>query len=53
MNVLESSNIGPRRRPSAPLAPAAVLVIDDDAAVCHTLASLLGRRTYGGQRAKR
>ena len=42
MSVLESSNIGPRRRPSAPLAPAAVLVIDDDAAVCHTLASLLG-----------
>ncbi len=41
MSVLESSSIGPHRRPSAPPAPATVLVIDDDAAVCHTLGSLL------------
>jgi len=41
MSVLESSTIGPHRRPSAPRVPAAVLVVDDDAAVCHTLGSLL------------
>ncbi len=41
MSVLESSTSGPHRRPSAPLSPASVLVIDDDAAVCHTLSSLL------------
>ncbi len=41
MSVLDSSTIGPHRRPSAPLAPANVLVIDDDAAVCRTLGSLL------------
>jgi PAS domain S-box-containing protein len=41
MSVLESSSIGPHRRPSAPLASAKVLVIDDDDAVCQTLASLL------------
>jgi PAS domain S-box-containing protein len=41
MSVLESSSIGPHRRPRAPLPAASVLVIDDDAAVCHTLGSLL------------
>jgi PAS domain S-box-containing protein len=41
MSALESSTIGPHRRPSAPLAPASVLVIDAAAAVCHTLSSLL------------
>ena len=41
MSVFESSTIGPHRRPSAPLPPASVLVIDDEASVCHTLSSLL------------
>jgi len=41
MSVLESSSIGPHRLPTAPLAPANVLVIDDDDAVCQTLAGLL------------
>ena len=41
MSVLDSSSIGPHRRPSPPPAPASVLVIDDDDAVCQALGSLL------------
>jgi len=46
MSVFESSTIGPYRRPSAPLPPASVLVIDDEASVCHTLSSLLAAEGY-------
>jgi PAS domain S-box-containing protein len=46
MSVFESSIIGPNRRPSAPLPPASVLLIDDEASVCHTLSSLLEAEGY-------
>ena len=46
MSVFESSIIGPNRRPSAPLPPASVLLIDDEASVCRTLSSLLEAEGY-------
>ncbi len=46
MSVLDTSTIGPHRSPSAPLAPARVLVIDGDAAVCRKLGSLLAEEGH-------